>query len=232
MQANVPDLEHRNVAGLRMGCFDDCQVSTCLKKCHSKTPFSHTSLSLYLPSCTPSRALRHRRSLHHLGGKGRGAGTEATMTSPPPPTGWRPRGLRRCSCVWLREVRPLTRGHTATRPSLPGSRCPPAGASSGTPMAQGTQPRKAESHEEVACATALGGADRPAGKPPWAWRGRGGCPAPAATSRWPSPAEGVRAETPSQPCRVLLQLRTRPAQALDLSVSQSAVTDHQGSRPV
>lgn len=116
MQANVPDLEHRNVAGLRMGCFDDCQVSTCLKKCHSKTPFSHTSLSLYLPSCTPSRALCHRRSLHHLGGKGRGAGTEATMTSPPPPTGWRPRSLRRCSCVWLREVKPLARGHTATRP--------------------------------------------------------------------------------------------------------------------
>lgn len=83
MQANVPDLEHRNVAGLRMGCFDDCQVSTCLKKCHSKTPFSHTSLSLYLPSCTPSRALRHRRSLHHLGGKG--GGQDRSHDDQPPP---------------------------------------------------------------------------------------------------------------------------------------------------
>lgn len=84
MQPNVPDLEHRNVAGLRMGCFDDCQVSTCLKKCHSKTPFSHTSLSLYLPSCTPSRALRHRRSLHHLGGKRRGWGADRSHDDQPP----------------------------------------------------------------------------------------------------------------------------------------------------
>lgn len=215
-----------------MGCFDDCQVSTCLKKCHSKTPFSHTSLSLYLPSRTPSRALRHRRSLHHLGGKGRGAGTEATMTSPPPQQGGVPAASAAAAASGSERSGHSPEATQPLGPSLPGSRCPLAGASSGTPMAQGTQPRKAESHEEVACATALGGADRPAGKPPGAWRGRGGSPAPAATSRWPSPAEGVRAETPSQPCRVLLQLRTRPAQALDLSVSQSAVTDHQGSRPV
>lgn len=68
-----------------MGCFDDCQVSTCLKKCHSKTLFSHTSLSLYLPSCTPSRALRHRRSLHHLSGKGRGWGADRSHDDQPPP---------------------------------------------------------------------------------------------------------------------------------------------------
>lgn len=159
------------------------------------------------------------------------AGTEATMTSPPPQQGGVPMASAAAAASGSERS---SHSPEATQPlarACLGLAAPPQGRLPELPWHR-AHSRGKRSHEEVACATALGGADRPAGKPPGAWRGRGGSLAPAATSRWPSPAEGVRAETPSQPCRVLLQFRTRPAQALDLSVSQSAVTDHQGSRLV